>query len=141
MIITYGEPAARLPLLLQPEFGLTVVVYILGKPPSAATAQETNLKPIIQGPFESQTMVSCNCYASRNTLLVEERMVSCLHCTIQHAICITMSNACKKTLIMQHADSNHLFMYVAHAPAGLLVLFHFWPCFVLHVFVIRMLCS
>eukprot|EP00775_Hariotina_reticulata_P002306 gene2306-2614_t len=56
LIITYGDPAARLPLLLHPNFGLEVIVYILGKNPCAPVAQQTSLKPIIQGPFDSQSM-------------------------------------------------------------------------------------
>ncbi|KAF8066419.1 EEF1AKMT4 [Scenedesmus sp. PABB004] len=58
LVITYGDPSSRLPLLQQPSLGWAVSLYVLGKHADTGPALGPQLSPIIQGPIDTSTLGS-----------------------------------------------------------------------------------
>lgn len=59
MVVTYGEPCSRLPLLLQPCYGWHVELYVMGSQlQQHLKSFPTQLSPIIHGPIDAHMLVS-----------------------------------------------------------------------------------
>jgi hypothetical protein len=64
LVVTYGEPCSRLPLLLQPCYGWHVTLYVMGNQlDKHLTMFPTQLSPIIYGPVDAHTLVRTGCSA------------------------------------------------------------------------------
>jgi hypothetical protein len=58
VVVTYGEPCSRLPLLLQPCYGWHVTLYVMGNQLDKHLKRfPTQLSPIIYGPVDAHTLV------------------------------------------------------------------------------------
>lgn len=58
LVVTYGEPAARVPLLTQPGMSWRVSMYVVGK--SDTPVLGPKLSPIVVGPVDVQSVVSAS---------------------------------------------------------------------------------
>lgn len=64
MVVTYGEPCSRLPLLLQPCYGWHVELYVMGSQlQQHLKSFPTQLSPIIHGPIDAHMLESYDAFS------------------------------------------------------------------------------